>query len=111
MGTQARYPTDLTEAQWQLLSPLLPKPNKRPGGPGRLPVDLRDVVNGILHVNKTGCQWCLVPKAYGPWNTVYHYFNDQAGPQKFFDSAWRNQKPVGRTPAVCSASRFDRPPK
>lgn len=74
MGTRT-YPTDLTEAQWQLLQPLLPRPKKQPGGPGRPPVDRRRVVNAILYVNKTGCQWRMLPKAYGHWNTVYHYFS------------------------------------
>lgn len=74
MGTPT-YPTDLTEAQWQLLQPHLPRPKKQPGGAGRPPADRRAVVNAILYVNKTGCQWRMLPKAYGNWNTVYHYFN------------------------------------
>lgn len=74
MGTRT-YPTDLTEAQWQLLQPLLPKPQKQCGGPGRPPADRRRVVNAILYVNKTGCQWRMLPQTYGHWNTVYHYFS------------------------------------
>ena len=75
MGTKESYLTDLTDAQWALLQPLLPKPKKQPNGPGRQPADLRAVINGILYVNRSGCQWRLVPKCFGHWNTVYSYFN------------------------------------
>ena len=45
MSTCCHYPTDVSEAQWELLQPLLPQPQWRPGGPGRKPLDLRRVVN------------------------------------------------------------------
>lgn len=75
MSTRRHYPTDLTEAQWQRIAPLLPTPKKRLGGPGRSPCDRRVIVNGILYMNKTGCQWPMLPKDYGHWNTVFDYFN------------------------------------
>lgn len=75
MNTQRQYPTQLTETQWKLLLMLLPKPKWRPGGPGRPPVGLRQVFNGILYLSKTGCQWRMLPKAFGCWQTVYGYFN------------------------------------
>jgi putative transposase len=46
-----------------------------PGGPGRPLKDRRQVINGILYVTKTGCQWRMLPKEFGCWNTVYGYFN------------------------------------
>ena len=74
MSTTFYYPTDLTEAQWTLLVALLPARKWHPGGPGRPPCDLRQVLNGIFYLLKTGCQWRMVPREFGKWNTVYAYF-------------------------------------
>jgi putative transposase len=74
MSTRRYYPTDLTEGQWALLLTLLPARKWRPGGPGRPPCDLRRVVNGILYLLKTGCQWRMLPLDFGKWNTIYAYF-------------------------------------
>src|SRR3712207_2059541 len=65
------YPSDLTDAQFARVAPLLPQ--AKPGGRPRT-VNLHDVVNGILYVNKTGCQWRALPSDYPPWSTVYDYF-------------------------------------
>jgi putative transposase len=65
------YPSDLTDAQFARIAPLLPK--AKPGGRPRK-VDLHGVVNAILYVNRTGCQWRALPKDYGPWSTAYDYF-------------------------------------
>lgn len=75
MGTHRHHPSDLTDAHWELIEPLLPVPKKRPGGPGRPISDRRQVVNGILYVNRSGCQWRMLPSYYGHWNTVYDHFN------------------------------------
>ena len=69
-----QYATDVTDAQWQRIEPLLPAPRWRPGGPGRPPRDRRGIVNGLLYLNKTGCPWALLPSCFGPWKTVYDYF-------------------------------------
>ena len=74
MNTAGDYPTDVSEAQWEVLQPLLPTSTWRPGGPGRQPRDLRCVMNGLFYINKTGCQWRMLPKDFGPWETVYGYF-------------------------------------
>ena len=66
-----RYPSDLTVAEWELIEPLLP-PAKRGGR--RRSVDLREVVNGILYVLSTGCQWRALPKDLPPRSTVNDYF-------------------------------------
>jgi putative transposase len=68
------YPSDLTDPQYALLEEYLPKPKSGDGKPGRPAYALRDVINAILYVNKTGCQWRMLPKEYGNWNTIYHYF-------------------------------------
>lgn len=69
------YPTELSESQWQLLQPLLPQAKSGPGKPGRPACDLRQVINAILYLNRGGCQWRLLPKEFGSWQTVYGYFH------------------------------------
>ena len=73
MSTTPHYPTDLTETQWTLLLALLPSRKWYPGGPGRPPCDLRQVLNGIFYLLKTGCQWHRVAREFGKWNTLYGY--------------------------------------
>jgi putative transposase len=65
------YSTDLTDLQWQILSPLLPPPSKR-GAPQR--IDRREILNGIFYVNRTGCQWRAMPHDLPKWQTVYGVF-------------------------------------
>ena len=74
MSPTRHYPTDLSDEPWELIEPLMPKPKWRPGGPGRPPMDLRTVLNGIFYVNKTGCQWYRLPGDFGPNRTIYGYF-------------------------------------
>lgn len=74
MSTEQQYPTDLSDAQWQWIEPLLPAQQWQPGGRGRPPVDRRRVINGIFYLKKTGCQWRMLPKDFGHWSTVYGYF-------------------------------------
>ena len=66
-----RYPSDLTDAEWALVAPLIP-PAKR-GGRKRS-VDVREVVNGLMYVLSTGCQWRYVPKDLPPRSTLFSYF-------------------------------------
>ena len=66
-----RYPSDLTDAEWALVEPLIP-PAKRGGR--RRTVDLREVMNGIFYVLSTGCQWRALPKDLPPRSTVNEYF-------------------------------------
>ena len=67
---RTNYPSDLTEGQWQIIWPLLPKRAKR----GRKPIDRREIINAILYVNRTGCQWRAVPHEFPKWKTVYNIF-------------------------------------
>jgi transposase len=71
---QARgYPSDLTDAQWQVIVPHLP--TRAPGGRGRPWVwPLRCIVEAILYVDRTGCAWRYLPSDFPPWQTVYGYF-------------------------------------
>jgi transposase len=54
MSAERHYPTDVSDAPWEVLQLLLPPPKWRPGGPGWKPLDLRRVSNGIFYVKKTG---------------------------------------------------------
>lgn len=65
------YVTDLSDIAWRLIEPLLPK--ARTGGRPRT-TDLRSVVNAILYLLRTGCQWRLLPLQFPAWETVYSYF-------------------------------------
>ena len=66
-----RYPTDLTDAEWEQVKPLLPKPP----GCGRKPgVDLREVLNAIRYMARSGGGWRMLPVHFGPWQTVYWWF-------------------------------------
>src|ERR1700694_659145 len=73
-STRKPYSTDLTDAQWALLEPLILafEERVRPGPPRE--VDLREVLNTILYQNRTGCQWGLLPHDLLPKSTVYDYF-------------------------------------
>ena len=65
------YPSDLTDEQWELLSPLLPE--AKPGGRPRS-VDLREILNAILYVLRSGCSWRMIPHDLPSWQTAYKYF-------------------------------------
>ncbi len=65
------YPSDLTDAQWELLAPFIPEPGAISP---REPVSRREIVNGILYVLRTGCSWRQMPHDLPNGKTVYHYF-------------------------------------
>src|ERR1035441_2800447 len=66
-----RYTSDLTQSEWDLISycflkaSSLSRPRKSP---------YLEIFNGILYINKTGCQWRNLPKDFPPWASVYHYY-------------------------------------
>jgi putative transposase len=70
--TRRLYDTDLTDAQWEILGPLLPLP---PGGGRPRTTDLREVLNAILYLLRSGCAWDLLPHDFPPPGTVYGYFS------------------------------------
>jgi len=84
-GWQARrYPSDLTDPQWQVIAGYLPR--YRPGGRGRPRIwPLRQIVDAILYVDRTGCPWRYLPASFPPWQTVYGYF-----------AAWRDDGTLAR---------------
>ncbi len=68
--SKLRYPSDLTDAEWALVALLIP-PAKRGGN--KQTVDVREVVNGLMYVLSTGCQWRAIPKDLAPRSTVFGY--------------------------------------
>ena len=74
MAAKRRYPTDLTDRQWELIEPLLPEPA---AGTGRPPKhSKREIVSAILYHVRAGGSWRMLPKDLPPWETVYGYFRD-----------------------------------
>ena len=70
--SKLRYPSDLTDEEWELVEPLIPP--GRSGG-GKRTVIMREVVNGLMYILSTGCQWRAVPKDLPPKSTIYEYFD------------------------------------
>ena len=69
--SKLRYPSDLTDEEWALIGPLIP-PAKRGGN--KRTVDVRSLVNGVMYILSTGCQWAQLPKDLPPRSTVNGYF-------------------------------------
>jgi len=69
--SKLRYPSDLTDEEWGLIAPEIP-PAKRGGG--KRTVNMREVVNGVMYVLSTGCQWRAIPRDLPPRSTVNGYF-------------------------------------
>ena len=70
--SQLRYPSDLTDDEWGHVEPLIP-PAKRGGN--RRHVEAREVMNGIMYVLSTGCQWRAIPKGFPPRSTLFDYLD------------------------------------
>lgn len=104
-ATRKVYPSDLSDEQWAILQPLIPNPKH--GGRPRT-VDMREVMNTILYLNRTGCQWDMLPHDLLPKSTVYQYFaqwRDDGNWQRLMD-ALRTKVRVedGREPTPSAAS-------
>jgi len=67
-----RYPSDLTDEEWTVVEPLIP-PGKRGGG--KRTVVMREVMNGLMYILSTGCQWRAIPKDLPARSTLYDYFD------------------------------------
>jgi len=80
--TNQVYPTDLTDCQWDCLKDLIPAAS--PGGRPRT-LEMRAVINAILYIVVSGCQWRMLPREYPAWQSVYTYFrqwrDDGTGPR------------------------------
>src|SRR2546428_13576126 len=66
-----RYPTDVTDAEWSIIAPIVAQ---RPGKGRKRTVNIREVVNAIFYLNKTGCQWEMLPKEFPDYRHVNYYY-------------------------------------
>jgi len=71
MEQNCLYGSDLTQQQWMIIQTMIP-PAKKGGRPRT--IDMRNVINALLYVNRSGCQWRLLPKNFPAWITVYYYY-------------------------------------
>jgi putative transposase len=95
------YPTDLTDEQWKLVAPFLP--DAKPGGRPRN-TDVREVLNAVLYLVRSGCQWRMIPHEFPPWRTCYNYY------RAWIDSgAWDEIVYLLRTDVRLQAGRTDQP--
>lgn len=70
-----RYPSDLTDEEWERIAPLMPRPGRR-GRPRE--VDFREVINAVRYLVRSGCGWRMLPIHFGAWQTVYDWFRELA---------------------------------
>lgn len=109
MTTQARKPyhTDLTDEQWSILEPLI-APAKHGGRPRE--IDMREVMNTILYLQRTGCQWDMLPHDLLPKSTVYDYFaqwRDNGTWQRMLDALRGQVRQAAGREATPSAASID----
>jgi transposase len=77
MDGAKKYPSDLTDEQWTLIQPHVPPPKSGTVKGGRpREVDMRKIVNGLMYIARSGCQWRMLPVEYGPWPTVHDYYRN-----------------------------------
>jgi len=72
--TRKKYPSDLTDEQWAIVEPLIPPAKQSPRGGRPRKVNMREVLNTLLYLNRSGCQWDMLPHDLLPKSTVYDYF-------------------------------------
>jgi putative transposase len=69
-----KYPSDLTDEQWAIVAPMIPSAKQRPRGGRPRKVNMREVLNTLVYLNRRGCQWDMLPQDLLPKRTVYDYF-------------------------------------
>lgn len=95
------YKSDLNDEQWQLIKPLLPLEHDGPGRPTEL--DMRQVLNGIFYILRTGCQWAYLPSDYPNYNSVYYHYRKWCK-----DGTWQR---INRTLCQKERQRHGREPE
>ena len=89
MEKRKPYPSDVNDAEWQILEPLIP-PAKTGGRPRSC--DMREILNGIFYEVRSGCAWRMLPHDLPPWQSVYNYFRQLKG-----DGTWEHINKALRT--------------
>ena len=107
MAKHKRYPSDLTDAQWELIEPLVPAPRSggRPAVHSR-----RRVVDAILYVNRTGCAWRQLPHNFPPWAMVFWYhqrWREDGVVDRLHDALWDRVRDAERSGPMVSAGCVD----
>lgn len=97
---QAGYASDLSNEQWALIEPLLPKE----GGGRPIEIDMRSAVNGMIYIARTGCQWDNLPHEYPNHNSVYYHYHKWCG-----DGTWQRMNTALREQARQAAGRDSQP--
>lgn len=101
------YPSDLTDEQWAIVEPMIPPAKQNPRGGRPREVDMREVLNTIFSLNRSGCQWDMLPHDLLPKSTVYDYFAQWRD-----DGTWakmvkalreRTRREAGREPSPSAA--------
>src|SRR5438046_2909414 len=70
-----RYPTSLTDEEWEQIKSLVPTPKSGVGKRGRpIGLERRELADAIFYIVRSGCSWRMLPSDFGPWQTVYGYF-------------------------------------
>jgi putative transposase len=101
MKKNQRYPTDLTDRQWDCIKELIPP--AKPGGRPRT-LEMRAVVNAILYIVVSGCQWRMLPREYPAWQSVYTYFRQWCD-----DGTWQRLHDTLRARVRQQAGRHKHP--
>src|SRR5262245_17030549 len=102
-----KYPSDLTDEQWAIVEPMIPAAKQSPRGGRPRKVNMREVLNTLLYLNRSGCQWDMLPHDLLPKSTVYDYFmqwRDDGTWAKLVE-VWRQRTRVaaGREPTPSAA--------
>src|SRR2546426_1043634 len=101
MKNNQLYPTDLTDRQWDCIKELIPA--AKPGGRPRT-LDMRAVINAILYIVVSGCQWRMLPREYPAWQSVYTYFQQWRD-----DGTWQRLHDTLRAQVRRRAGRHKQP--
>lgn len=99
--TRKSYPTDLTDAQWKRIEPLVP-----PAKPGGRPREhhMRDILDAMFYIARTGCAWRMLPHDFPPWRTVYEFFAQWRN-----DGTWETMNARLREKVRKQAGRHEEP--
>ena len=104
MKTEVKYSSDLTNRQWQLIRQLLPRRSRL----GRRPIDRRRIINAILYVVRSGCQWRMLPHDFPPWKTVSSVRKSRGSSSSFAPSS--RKRAAVTAPMLCGCGASDDPP-